>query len=841
MNNTFIDRVNAIVQQSQQPTMSAPTEPVYPDTGIGALENVANNVPRQTMIRNQPHMLAYINPQEEQMLRDMGGSGLPGPDGVPAYAHGGFHWDDTSTYNTDAIGQSISSTVDRVVNYFTPTNTDNDNTVTTTTADNDNTATNTGSNTALQNLTNFVTFAGNKHYVNGEEITVNNLGQDFANWVDGNDNLEYKNNILMDKNTGLEAVGEQAQEAFFNTGEGSQVAIRAADAEAVGVGLSYVNGAPVYTDSAGGTHSTQSGAVSQNRATVNEANRVTADANGITIKKAQFSSFPKYLDNSGERYNTPEEAIAANEILASQVPVNSVVSQDLGQVYDASGNRIDTAGALPTVGTDIPTFANYYDAIDAGYLDKEVIINGRNVIAKTADGYTGAGNGEVTTDVAENTTSVTTEAVGALPADNVKMTGENTMREVFANLFTFGDSAFYEGGTLYGYDKDGNVIDLTGGGETFNTVTGTSNYVYGVSDDPNSGAAIDTTGMTPDEKNVAIAKKQMLYDIPPSDLAYFASFLPNLMMPEGIVGEIAQVASLFGGSIGDLMLDAGIDDRRAIVDQQIASLEAGATPLFNDAGEYIGFDKSTMSTFGEQFLAANDPMSFMPPTSTGTDITITQTDIDEQKRLVEEYGEDGYTMPDYKVGDVISTGDFTNDAYKADANEDGVDDNKRFQTVFDVQSTAAEADPTGMSTQDGFITTGSGFGALDGTEYYIEGDGSVQEVVDGVIKYDGAESGETVESVYGLEEAVDTTFVDEDKPPAVSKIYDRFFRSGSAAGLPAYMARWVNGIDFNERLEKVMVDGQVVYINSKGETIPAEYLESTLRIDEDGNIIETED
>ena len=93
----------------------------------------------------------------------------------------------------------------------------------------------------------------------------------------------------------------------------------------------------------------------------------------------------------------------------------------------------------------------------------------------------------------------------------------------------------------------------------------------------------------------------------------------------------------------------------------------------------------------------------------------------------------------------------------------------------------------------------------------------------------------------GAEEAVDTTFVDEDKPPAVSKIYDRFFRSGSAAGLPAYMARWVNGIDFNERLEKVMVDGQVVYINSKGETIPAEYLESTLRIDEDGNIIETED
>ena len=34
---------------------------------------------------DQPHMLAYINPAEEQMLRDMGGAGIPGPDGIPVY------------------------------------------------------------------------------------------------------------------------------------------------------------------------------------------------------------------------------------------------------------------------------------------------------------------------------------------------------------------------------------------------------------------------------------------------------------------------------------------------------------------------------------------------------------------------------------------------------------------------------------------------------------------------------------------------------------------------------------------------------------------------------------
>lgn len=100
--NTFMDRVNAIVQKNQMPQVAP--EPVYPDAGMGALENVVSGAPRQTEIMGQPHMLAYINPQEEQMLRDAGGAGLPGPDGVPAYF---FH--------------------DRVSNFFSGITTTNDN------------------------------------------------------------------------------------------------------------------------------------------------------------------------------------------------------------------------------------------------------------------------------------------------------------------------------------------------------------------------------------------------------------------------------------------------------------------------------------------------------------------------------------------------------------------------------------------------------------------------------------------------------------------------------------------------------------------------------------------
>ena len=42
-------------------------------------------VPRATTIENQPHMLAYINPQEAQLLKQRGGTGQPGPGGIPAF------------------------------------------------------------------------------------------------------------------------------------------------------------------------------------------------------------------------------------------------------------------------------------------------------------------------------------------------------------------------------------------------------------------------------------------------------------------------------------------------------------------------------------------------------------------------------------------------------------------------------------------------------------------------------------------------------------------------------------------------------------------------------------
>jgi LysM repeat protein len=91
MNNRYMRQMNDYLEGGQG---SAPRQ-------NGAF---ANMVPRQTMIRDQPHMLAYINPTEEQMLRDMGGSGMPGPDGVPAYDHNWLH------SGAQKVGGAISNT-----------------------------------------------------------------------------------------------------------------------------------------------------------------------------------------------------------------------------------------------------------------------------------------------------------------------------------------------------------------------------------------------------------------------------------------------------------------------------------------------------------------------------------------------------------------------------------------------------------------------------------------------------------------------------------------------------------------------------------------------------------
>jgi hypothetical protein len=53
------------------------------------LEDGGSIPPRETEIRGQDHMLSYITPEEAGILKALGGTGEPGPMGVPAFPRAG--------------------------------------------------------------------------------------------------------------------------------------------------------------------------------------------------------------------------------------------------------------------------------------------------------------------------------------------------------------------------------------------------------------------------------------------------------------------------------------------------------------------------------------------------------------------------------------------------------------------------------------------------------------------------------------------------------------------------------------------------------------------------------
>ena len=370
---------------------------------------------------------------------------------------------------------------------------------------------------------------------------------------------------------------------------------------------------------------------------------------------------------------------------------------------------------------------------------------------------------------ATTTTPAAATTTGALPADTTPRPTStagvsNSARENFANLLTPFDGASYVNGQLV---DDETGASLTGGG-----YSSTGDYIYGVSDD-SSNNVLDTTGMNSNEISVATAQQQMQEDIPPGDLAYFASFLPGMISP------------MFGGYLGEQMLKGGIEDRKSIIDQQVAALEMGATPQFDAQGNYVGFDDSTMSTFGQQVLGADDIMAFMPPGP-------------------------------------------NNPAYDPDANKDGVNDFDRFRTVYNAQSAAADADPYGMSTEGGFITS-------DGDEYYVQGDGSVNMVTDNLVPYNDAASGSTVSEVYGAGDTVGslTGVGSGSRGPSRNNIYGsrdireefnrRYKGGGMGAYAPAYLRRYASGENIDELVRRVVLpDGTEAYMTPDGRYLNTE-------------------
>ena len=186
-----------------------------------------------------------------------------------------------------------------------------------------------------------------------------------------------------------------------------------------------------------------------------------------------------------------------------------------------------------------------------------------------------------------------TDQLGALPT-------VNSTRENFANLLTMGDGAKYVNGQLI---EEATGKSLTGGG-TIKNKAGFDDYIYGVSDDFSNNAAPEQGTMSNEDYALELQKfkirQSQLEQIPPSDAAYFGSFIPG------------QVIPVVGGYIGSKMLEGGINERRAMMDEHQAALDAGAKPVMQD-GVYAGYETDD----GVVKYQENRPVDPMTDTSIG--------------------------------------------------------------------------------------------------------------------------------------------------------------------------------------------------------------------------------
>jgi len=315
---------------------------------------------------------------------------------------------------------------------------------------------------------------------------------------------------------------------------------------------------------------------------VDDNSGASISAGGTTSTGNVISGSANNRDNDRpsivQPLGTLEGITASTPTPVIQVPVsprsefgNVVVDPNKMEIVnfsDPTNSTSGTIGALPATNSTMEELANLMTPNDgAVYANGQLIDEATgNVIA--AGGLSSTGNTIYGTANTASNDIADYMGYGSAPV-------LNTGRETLANIITPGDQAMY---------VDGQLVDtltgasLEGGGYTINPETGEKDYVYGVSDDFSNNTPVDTTGMTQAQATAAIANQKMRQDIPPSDLAYFGSFLGSSVVP------------ILGGIIAEKMLMGGIDGRRAIIDEHTAALEAGATPIYNEAGEYTGYE-----------------------------------------------------------------------------------------------------------------------------------------------------------------------------------------------------------------------------------------------------------
>ena len=545
-----------------------------PMTGTVGME-MGGAVPMQTSIAGQPHMLSYINQDEEALLRSFGGSGIAGPGGIPSYPPTGV---------TSSGGASDApKTFDSGYKAITTNYKDDD--------DNDKTYTDTSTITGIEDAS----------------------GQDY----DGDGNI-----------------GGGSTDGG-STGGGST------DGGSTGGGSTGGGSTPVvYRDMYGRRYGSQAEADAANRIIAQQQ----SDTPDRTIDKAIAGPDLAYDDAL-----SLTQGVIPPQFSGAVPPESQFSYGNIGGIY---ANDSDAS-----FGFNLPPAVIEPDTSQTG-LFRDVLIDPESTSFLpdiiNLDAPTGGTGTTTTTFPTGGPGTFGSTGLPAAPDANTTSGIQPASSTTAQNL-------------NQGLGSE-NVVKpkprpTTGNQNASNTNTGNQN-----ASNTNTGNqnASNTNTLTPEE--LEKLKASLGEQVPISGV-------------EKVFNQVIGSAFFgLGSGLADKLKASSEGERQAIVDQHLDALNSGATPVYDDKGEYVGFDMSTMNTFADKVLGADDISVFLPGGS-------------------------------------------------ADADGDGIIDSDRFNQVFDAQSTAADFDKFGQSTENGFITS-------DGREFFVDATGNVVEVTDGTVPFE---------------------------------------------------------------------------------------------------------
>jgi len=389
----------------------------------GALDSI----PRQTTIGGQPHMLAYINPEEEGMIQNYRGNMPPvaGPDGVPAYffhsSWGGSKSTSSTSSNNDkddkpgffeSIGNSISSVATAVTNTFSGGGSDG--------------------------VGNFGTVGD----------ILGSIGDDLGI-------TDYGTNDPKPTTTGTKGGNTTAAKVFYDTGGGSHSTQAAADAASAAL-------APKFYDAFGNAYATRAEAINADE---------VAELSGTLANTAVMGPYDEggYFDAMGNEYGSAAAAAAA-DIEASALSKAASGSQEVSDYIDKFGmtgledrflvGRINPATGKPYEARD----TNIVNPLDADtipfagsqntYTDDEIQYFGGDPYSSTVDGvslndpFDDPRTEVVETEEDYNGTAPVDEDIVGVPMD-IETDSGPSYRDVYASQDIYGDFYGGESGGLW--------------------------------------------------------------------------------------------------------------------------------------------------------------------------------------------------------------------------------------------------------------------------------------------------------------------------------------------------------------------------------------------------------